>query len=309
MRPTTWFACVLLLFSLIATQAVLATESTKECILPTGLHEEIAKRYSHAKLVVLNDLDEHDRNLFQKDHAGQCPGLVRAMLSGDERIVPPAIELGDEVRVLGEGPRHGGSAAEVEGHRGTAAYRAPRASRNVPPRLEADGRMCCEWRPMPCAHRGCAAPATHGPFCAAHAPAPAVAARMDFDPTFAFNASALFIPFEAAGRFYKMNAERGVRGAAGGDGGTLGAQGRRRLRDDPRRARGPPEVALRRGHRGPPPHHRPAGVRADPDPLQPGQAPRREVRGADAERRSGQERGDHPGSLAEGRSATRSRDY
>jgi hypothetical protein len=73
----------LLLFSLIATQAVLATESTKECMLPTGLHEEIAKRYSHAKLVVLSDLDEHDKNLFQKEHAGQCPGLVRLDFYGD----------------------------------------------------------------------------------------------------------------------------------------------------------------------------------------------------------------------------------
>jgi len=83
MRLTPLFACALLLFSLAATQVVLATEPTKECTLPAGLHEEIAKKYSHAKLLGLSDLDEHDKNLFQKEHLGQCPGLVKLDFYGN----------------------------------------------------------------------------------------------------------------------------------------------------------------------------------------------------------------------------------
>ena len=74
---------LLLLCSFACANSVFATESTDECRLPAGLREEISKKFSHPKVMVLDDLSENDRNLFQKDHAGQCPGLVKMDFYGD----------------------------------------------------------------------------------------------------------------------------------------------------------------------------------------------------------------------------------
>ena len=74
---------LLLLCSFAYAHEVLATESTNECALPAGLREEISKKYSHPKVLVLDNLDEHDRTQFQKEHTGQCPGLVKLDFYGD----------------------------------------------------------------------------------------------------------------------------------------------------------------------------------------------------------------------------------
>lgn len=54
------------------------------CTLPDGLREEIAKKYSGARPVELNDLRvPENRALFQKEHGDQCPGLARVDFYGD----------------------------------------------------------------------------------------------------------------------------------------------------------------------------------------------------------------------------------
>ena len=54
------------------------------CALPDGLHEEIAQKYPGARLVELSDLvDQHYKDVFQKEHGDQCPGLVRVDFYGD----------------------------------------------------------------------------------------------------------------------------------------------------------------------------------------------------------------------------------
>src|SRR5437762_6004350 len=54
------------------------------CVLPDGLHKEIAQKNPGARLVQLSDLvDQHYKDVFQREHGNQCPGLVRVDFYGD----------------------------------------------------------------------------------------------------------------------------------------------------------------------------------------------------------------------------------
>jgi hypothetical protein len=57
--------------------------AVEPCGLPEALQRQIAIRYPGAKLVKLSDLSDDDRGFFQKDHGGDCPGLVKADFYGD----------------------------------------------------------------------------------------------------------------------------------------------------------------------------------------------------------------------------------
>jgi hypothetical protein len=60
-----------------------AALASNRCVLSTGLHEAVVRKYPAARLLTLTDLDQYDRNLFQKDHGSECPGLVRVDFYGD----------------------------------------------------------------------------------------------------------------------------------------------------------------------------------------------------------------------------------
>jgi len=69
----------LLMFTPVATAAL----ANSRCSLPTGLGEELARKYPAAKVVDLGDLSRDDRGFFQKDHGDRCPGLARVDFYGD----------------------------------------------------------------------------------------------------------------------------------------------------------------------------------------------------------------------------------
>jgi hypothetical protein len=60
-----------------------AAQSKDDCSFPSGLQDEITKRFPKTKLLRLTDLSAHDRNLFQKEHGNRCPGFVKVDFYGD----------------------------------------------------------------------------------------------------------------------------------------------------------------------------------------------------------------------------------
>lgn len=76
-------AMTLSVYSLAITAGASATPANDRCILPSGLGEEISRKYPGTRPVSLADLSEDDRNFFRKDHGTQCPGLVSVDFYGD----------------------------------------------------------------------------------------------------------------------------------------------------------------------------------------------------------------------------------
>lgn len=53
------------------------------CVLPDGLSRAIAVKHLNAHVVTLDDLNQDDQTLFQKEHGSSCPGLTRVDFYGD----------------------------------------------------------------------------------------------------------------------------------------------------------------------------------------------------------------------------------
>ena len=66
-------------------QVAVAGQPQDPCALPSGLHDEIAKKYPGMHPVTQADLDDYNRKLFRKDHGGRCPGLVKVNFYGDRK--------------------------------------------------------------------------------------------------------------------------------------------------------------------------------------------------------------------------------
>jgi hypothetical protein len=64
-------------------QGAAARPSSDSCELPKDLQGLIASKYPETRLVGISDLNEADRRLFQKEHVGSCPGLVKVDFYGD----------------------------------------------------------------------------------------------------------------------------------------------------------------------------------------------------------------------------------
>ncbi|PYT57126.1 MAG: hypothetical protein DMG35_20890 [Acidobacteria bacterium] len=67
----------------LAGEVVSARTSIDACDLPEDLQKVLANKYSGTKIVRLSDLSSEDKEFFQKDHAGTCPGLVKVDFYGD----------------------------------------------------------------------------------------------------------------------------------------------------------------------------------------------------------------------------------
>jgi hypothetical protein len=81
----------------VPVQAALAASADGRCSLPTGLREQLTKKYPVAKVVDLGDLSDDDRGFFQKDHGNDCPGLVKVDFYGDGKPTWAVVLLtGDE---------------------------------------------------------------------------------------------------------------------------------------------------------------------------------------------------------------------
>ena len=75
------FICVVSLYTLV--HSATATSSNDPCDLPPGLRSEISQKYPYKHIVALTDLNADDKELFEKDHKGRCPGLVKVDFYGD----------------------------------------------------------------------------------------------------------------------------------------------------------------------------------------------------------------------------------
>ena len=81
MKPTAIFVSALWLLALV--QGPAAQSPNDACDLPKDLQSVVEGKYPGAKIVTLSDLNEDDKLLFQKDHAGSCPGLAKVDFYGD----------------------------------------------------------------------------------------------------------------------------------------------------------------------------------------------------------------------------------
>ena len=64
-------------------QGVAPQSSNDSCDLPKDLQSLVAARYHGTKIVILSDLNEDDKQLFQKEHAEGCPGLAKVDFYGE----------------------------------------------------------------------------------------------------------------------------------------------------------------------------------------------------------------------------------
>lgn len=67
----------------VSAQTAIAASGDRACDLPRGLDQEILDKYPGRSIVRSADLSEQDKQLFEKDHDGRCPGLVKVDFYGD----------------------------------------------------------------------------------------------------------------------------------------------------------------------------------------------------------------------------------
>lgn len=78
-------AAAIVLWVLVLVLPVLAQSSANTCALPGDLQRVVATKYPGSSVVTESDLNEDDRQFFQKDHQGACPGLVKVDFYGDSK--------------------------------------------------------------------------------------------------------------------------------------------------------------------------------------------------------------------------------
>lgn len=74
---------VIVLWLFVPVQVAAAQSSNDACDLPKDLQSVVEGKYPGTKIVTVSDLNEDDRKLFEKEHAGSCPGLVKVDFYGD----------------------------------------------------------------------------------------------------------------------------------------------------------------------------------------------------------------------------------
>jgi len=80
-KSTAIFVTALWLLALV--QGAAAQSSNDACDLPKDLQSIVEGKYPGTKIVTISDLNEDDKQLFEKEHAGACPGLANVDFYGD----------------------------------------------------------------------------------------------------------------------------------------------------------------------------------------------------------------------------------
>src|SRR5713226_5510699 len=83
------------LYLFVRVQTALATSPDGACDLPQDLERIVAGKYPGTRIVSLPDLNEDDRALFQKEHADNCPGLVKVDFYGDGKPTLALVLIGN----------------------------------------------------------------------------------------------------------------------------------------------------------------------------------------------------------------------
>lgn len=78
--PTVSLVCFCLL---VFVQVAAAQSSNDACSLPNDLRIVVEGKYPGTKVVTLSDLNEDDKQLFQKEHGDARPGLAKVDFYGD----------------------------------------------------------------------------------------------------------------------------------------------------------------------------------------------------------------------------------
>jgi hypothetical protein len=64
-------------------QSAFAGARNGACEMPKDLQAEVTRKYPGTSLVTLSDLDDTNKESFQKEHKDECPGLVKVDFYGD----------------------------------------------------------------------------------------------------------------------------------------------------------------------------------------------------------------------------------
>ena len=83
MKPKSTAIFVTALWLLALVQGAAAQSSNDACDLPKNLQSLVEGKYPGTKIVTLSDLNNDDKQLFEKEHAGACPGLAKVDFYGD----------------------------------------------------------------------------------------------------------------------------------------------------------------------------------------------------------------------------------
>ena len=81
MKSAATFVSALWLLALV--QGVAAQSSNDACALRKDLQSVVVAKYPGTKIVTQSELNEDYIQSFQKDHAGNCPGLAKLDFYGD----------------------------------------------------------------------------------------------------------------------------------------------------------------------------------------------------------------------------------
>jgi hypothetical protein len=81
LKPTGILLNVFWLLSLVRGAAAQPLDDV--CDLLNDLRSVVEGKYPETKIATLSDLNEDDRQLFQKEHADSCPGLAKVGFYGD----------------------------------------------------------------------------------------------------------------------------------------------------------------------------------------------------------------------------------
>src|ERR1700676_3724768 len=80
-KPIATAAVCLYLF--VSVHVASAGPLNNACDLPTDLDSVVEDKYPGTNVVTRSDLNEDDKQLYQKEHADSCPGLVKVDFYGD----------------------------------------------------------------------------------------------------------------------------------------------------------------------------------------------------------------------------------
>lgn len=81
LKPAAIFVSALWLLAIV--QGAAAQSSNDACDLPKDLQSIVESKYPGTKIVTLSDLNDDDKQLFQKEHANSCPGVAKVDFYGD----------------------------------------------------------------------------------------------------------------------------------------------------------------------------------------------------------------------------------
>jgi hypothetical protein len=83
-----------LFFSLA--KAAVSADQLGTCVVPQDLQRSLDAKYRGMRVATLSDLESEDGKLFQRDHAGSCPGFTKVDFYGDSAPTLALVLIGSK---------------------------------------------------------------------------------------------------------------------------------------------------------------------------------------------------------------------